>query len=76
MNKQLTIHIDEKVFDALYSTVDPQRVDKFVEDILRSHVTHRDLDSAYQEMAQDIQRESEALDWSDATCKDVEDEEG
>jgi putative NADPH-quinone reductase len=30
-----------------------------------------DLDAAYQEMAQDVQREAEALEWSEALIVDV-----
>ncbi len=74
MNKQLTIQIDENVYNALYDTIEPNSVDKFVEDLLRPHVTHRDLDEAYKEMAKDTKRETEALDWSEATCGDIEDE--
>lgn len=65
MDKQLTINLDEKVYDALYQIVDRDSVSKFIEDLLRPYVIKQDLELAYKEMAEDEQRETEALEWSE-----------
>ena len=53
----------------------PQEISRFVEDLLRSHVVKRDLYAEYREMAANHVRESEALEWAEATCGDVNHEE-
>jgi hypothetical protein len=40
----------------------------------KSQATNEELEAAYQEMAQDEARESEALEWAEATIADVKDE--
>ena len=74
MNKQLTINLDEKVYDALHQIVDRDSVSKFIEDLIRPYVIKQDLELAYKEMAEDEQRETEALEWSEAFIGDVADE--
>jgi hypothetical protein len=39
----------------------------------RQHVAEKDMDAAYREMAADTQRESEALEWAEATLYSAED---
>ena len=41
---------------------------------MRPHVTSRSLDAAYAEMAQEEDREAEALEWTEATIGDSADE--
>ena len=41
---------------------------------MRPHVVGKGLESSYREMAADELREREALEWSEATLKDVADE--
>jgi predicted CopG family antitoxin len=74
MDKQLTINLDEKVYDALYQIVDRDSVSKFIEDLLRPYVIKQDLELAYKEMAEDEQREEEALEWSEAFIGDIADD--
>lgn len=42
----------------------------FIEDFLRPHVMNHELVSAYKAMAEDEEREREALEWTEATCGD------
>ena len=69
MSKKLTITIDDSVYDGLYRVVGPRRISRFIERLVRPHVL--DLDAAYAAMAEDQERESEALAWSDALISDI-----
>ena len=71
MQKKLTISVDEAVYDGLYRVVGPRRISRFIEDLVRPHVLHQDLEDAYRKMAEDEKREAEALEWSEATIGDA-----
>lgn len=71
MQKKLTLTIDEEVYEGLRKTIGPRKISKFVEDLVRPHVIHPDLESAYAEMAKDTKREQEAEEWAETTFMDV-----
>ncbi len=71
MHKKLTITLDENVYDALHRVVGRGAISRFIEDLVRPHVVEKDLWAAYKEMAEDQERETEALGWSEATIGDV-----
>lgn len=73
MLKKLTITIDVEVYEGLYATVGPRHISRFIEDLVRPHVTQHDLAEAYRQMAEDEAREAEALEWAEATLGDVGD---
>ncbi len=74
MQKKLTITVDARVYDGLHRVVGPRRISQFIESLVRPYVVGKDLEVAYQQMAQDEAREAEALDWAEATVGDVGDE--
>ena len=74
MQKKLTITLDEKVYAGLHKVVGRRRISRFIEELVRPHVLGHDLEAAYQQMAQDESREAEALEWAEATLRDVGDE--
>lgn len=74
MQKKLTITLDERVYHGLHSVVGPGRISHFIESLVRPHVIGKDLEIAYQQMAQEEAREAEALEWAEATAGDVADE--
>ena len=74
MRKKLTITIDEQVYEGLHRVLGPRKISRFIEDLVRPHVLYPDLEAAYEEMAQDEEREATALEWAEATVKDVADE--
>ena len=74
MQKKLTISIDEKVYEGLHAVIGRRRISKFIEDLVRPHVLYPELEAGYQQMAQDEEREAEALEWAEATVGDVADE--
>jgi predicted CopG family antitoxin len=71
MQKKLTITIDEEVYEGLHKTIGPRKISKFVQELVRPHVVRPNLDSAYADMAKDKEREKEAMEWAEATFKDV-----
>ena len=75
MQKKLTVTIDEEVYEGLRETIGPGKISRFIEDLVRPHVIKKDMYAAYEEMAADKVRESEALEWAEATVGDVNDEE-
>jgi len=74
MQKKLTISVDERVYEGLYQVVGRRRISRFIENLVRPHVVLPDLEIAYQQMAQEEEREAEALEWSEGTLGDVADE--
>jgi len=74
MQKKLTITVDERVYDGLHNVVGRRRISQFIESLVRPHVIGKDLEVAYEQMAQDEAREAEALEWADATVGDMADE--
>jgi predicted CopG family antitoxin len=74
VQKKLTITVDEKVYEGLHAVIGRRRISQFVESLVRPHVIGKELDAAYAEMAQDENREKEALEWSEATLGDSTDE--
>lgn len=71
MHKKLTLTIDEEVYEGLRQNIGPRKISKFVEELVRPHVIRPDLKSAYEDMAKDAKREKEALEWAEATFKDL-----
>ena len=67
MQKKLTVTIDEEVYDGLKVVIGKRKISRFIEELVRPHVVKKDMYAAYQEMANDSIRESEALEWSEGT---------
>jgi hypothetical protein len=76
MQKKLTVTIDEEVYKGLREVIGPRKISRFIEDLVRPHVNRKDIYEAYKEMAADEVRESEALEWAEATFGDINHEEG
>jgi hypothetical protein len=74
MQKKLTLTVDVEVYEGLRKTIGPRKISKFIEDLVRPHVIHPDLNSAYAEMAKDRAREKAALDWEELPFQDIDDE--
>ena len=70
----MTITLDEAVYDGLWRTVGKRKMSQFIEDLLRPHVLGNSLDDGYKAMAQDLGRESEAMEWTNALAKDMTNE--
>jgi hypothetical protein len=71
MQKKLTITIDGEVYEGLRRNVATRKISKFIEELVRFHGIHPDLELAYTEMAKDEKREKEAVEWAEVTFKDL-----
>jgi predicted CopG family antitoxin len=74
MQKKLTITIDEHVYEGLHSVIGPRKISRFIENLVRPHVTDEDLEAGYAAQAADERDEAEALEWIEGTSGDVGDE--
>ncbi len=74
MHKKLTISIDEQVYEGLYKVVGKGAISQFIEDLVRPYIINDDLDTAYKQMAEDEERELEALEWTEALIGDLTNE--
>lgn len=74
MQKKLTITVEESVYEGLYRVIGPRRISRFIEELVRPHVIPEEFDRAYAEMAQDEDRENEALEWAESLIDDVADD--
>ncbi|MFW5768092.1 MAG: addiction module antitoxin [Bacteroidota bacterium] len=75
MQKKLTVTIDEEVYNGLRAVIGPRKISRFIEELVRPHVVGKDMYAAYKAMAEDKAREAEALEWSEATFGDINNEE-
>lgn len=76
MRKKLTITVDEEVYAGLHRVIGRGSISQFVEDLVRPHVLASDLEAAYRAMAEDGEREQEALEWAEHTVGDLAHEAG
>ena len=74
MRKKLTITIHEEVYAGLHDIIGRRNISQFIESLIRPHVIDKDLEAAYCQMAQDQEREAEALEWIEGTLGEVSDE--
>lgn len=74
MQKKLTITVNEQVYEGLHRVIGRRNISQFIESLVRPHVLEKDLEAAYRQMAKDEPRESQALEWAEATIGDAGDE--
>ncbi len=74
MHRKMTITLDEDVYEGLYRTVGKRRMSQFIEDLVRPYVLDVAMDEGYQAMAADKDRETEAMEWSNAMMADMANE--
>ena len=74
MQKKRTITLDEQVYEGLHSVIGRRKISQFIESLVRPHVIGTELEAAYRQMAQEEDREAQALEWAEATLEDVSDE--
>jgi len=68
----MTITIDETVYDGLKKTIGQGKISQFIEDLVRPYVMDTKLDEGYKAMANDVDREQEAVEWINALNKDAD----
>jgi hypothetical protein len=70
----MTITLDEAAHDGLRRRVGKRRISRFIEELVRPHVTDATLDEGYRAMAADRMREVEAREWCEALVGNLADE--
>lgn len=73
MHRRMTITLDEAVYEGLCRIAGKRHMSRFIEDVLRPHVTDTALDEGYRAMAADPAREAEAREWCNALNGDMAD---
>lgn len=72
MQRKLTITVDDRVYRGLHQRIGRGNISRFVEDLVRPHVTDSvDLEAEYREAARDRNAESAALDWVETNPDDA-----
>ena len=71
MQRKLTITVDEEVYEGLNKTIGPRKISRFIQELVRPHVVRPNLESLYADMAKDKKREKEAVEWAEATFRDI-----
>lgn len=72
MQRKMTITIDEAVYDGLHRVIGRGNISRFLEDLARPHVVQEDsLEAGYKAMAADLERETQAEEWSNGLIGDV-----
>ena len=71
MQRKLTITLAEEVYEGLWRRVGKRRISKYIETLVRPHVTDSSLNSEYKAMAADEERETEATEWCNALAGDI-----
>lgn len=74
MRKKLTITVDERVYAGLHRVIGRRRISRFIEELVRPHVVAEPMEAEYAQMAQDEEREADALEWAESTIEDVADD--
>jgi hypothetical protein len=72
MQKELTINVDERVYDELQRIGRPEDISQFIESLILPRLGGMNLESGYQQMAEDKTREAEALEWAEAMIGDAD----
>ncbi|HLG16805.1 MAG TPA: addiction module antitoxin [Blastocatellia bacterium] len=72
MQKELTINVDERVYDELQRIGGSEDISHFIESLILPQLRGPDLESGYQQMAEDKTREALALEWCEAMIGDAD----
>lgn len=73
MVKKLTITLSDEVYEALHDVIGPDYISQFIELLVRPRVIETGVDNGYRLLAEDEERESEALEWVEALTGDIAD---
>jgi len=72
MKKKPTTTMDDRAYNGVRSIVRRRR-SQFIESLSRADVHGKDLEVAYHQMAREVRREAEAIEWAEATLGDMAD---
>ena len=70
MPRELTITVSEETYRGLEAVAGSRTISQFIEDLARPVLAQASLDASYREMGLDVEREHQALEWSEALIQD------
>ena len=71
MQKKLTITIDERIYQGLYSNIGEGKISKFIETLIKPYVLNQELEQEYKNMVADEKEEQEAYEWIEGCIGDI-----
>ncbi len=71
MNRKLTITVREAVYEGLHRNIGRRRISQFIDGLARPHVVFQDIEASHRDMAADLVREQEALEWSEGLVAEL-----
>lgn len=71
MQKKLTLSIDAEIYEALHKVAGKRKIGRFIEKIVRPHITSLELAQAGKQLTQDGKQEFEALLWAETNVGDT-----
>lgn len=71
MNRKLTITVSEAVYEGLHRNIGRRHISQFIDKLARPHVVLPDIEASYRDMAADLAREQEAVEWSESLIADA-----
>ncbi|MDR1622530.1 MAG: addiction module antitoxin [Synergistaceae bacterium] len=77
MRRKMTITLDEAVYEEMYRMMGRRDMSRFIENLVRVHVMDlmdTSLDEGYLAMAEDEEREIEAMEWCNAFAGEMDSE--
>jgi predicted CopG family antitoxin len=74
MQKKLTLSIDAEIYEALHKMAGKRKIGRFIESLVRPHITSLELPEAGARLAQDELRNSAALSWAGTNRLEAGDE--
>lgn len=63
--------MDEAVYAGLHQHIGRRNISRFLSDLARPYVVDADIETGYRMMAEDREREAEAMEWAEALIGDV-----
>ena len=72
MQKKLTLSIDAEIYEALHKVAGKRKIGRFIEKIVRPHITLQEFAQAGNQLIQEEKLESEALLWAGTNVGDPE----
>ena len=72
--RKLTITVSDEVYKGLYARIGSGKISRFIDSLARPHVIDKDIDEGYRAMAEDHERERQALEWSETLAGEAIDE--
>ena len=70
MYKKLTITLEEQVYEGLHQLIGRGNISSFINRLTKPYVIKKELEKSYQVMANDEDRERDALEWSENLLTD------